>query len=124
MKWVLRDTGYRTVVGRLSIIGLLSRVLLVGWNVVMVVRVDQGIRLLEGGGSVGWTIGALAGMTGLVSLWAAGNVVFGVWALLTMPPRMLVPWEKPTGETLGERRERLRRELEDMAGEDGLTEDP
>ena len=94
-------TGYRTVKGRMGFFGWVSRVVLVifnalmiGWGVSVPGKVDEASSRVglyaedERAVATGFSIIMIIG------IWAAGTVILGIWALLTRPPRTLVPIEE------------------------------
>ena len=89
-----RDKGYRTVRGRLGAFGWASRVLLIGWNIAMLAWVVTAGGVASDASSLGEKAGAGIGIMMIVIIWVAGTVIIGIWALLTRPPKTLVPIEE------------------------------
>ena len=88
-----KKANYRTVKGKLGVFGWVSRVLLIGWNVAMLAWMIGGLGVAGDQSSVGGVIGAGIGITMIIVLWVVGTVILGIWALLTRPPKALVPVE-------------------------------
>ena len=94
-----KKAGYRTVKGKMGVFGWISRIVLVifnaimiGWVVSVPGNVDEAARRTGGF----YTESEQTAATGIsivliIVVWAAGTVILGIWALLTRPPRTLVP---------------------------------
>ena len=83
--------GYRTVKGKLGVFGWVSRVAMIVWTVVMIVWMVAAGNIASEQTTAGGALGAGIGITMIIVLWVAGTVIFGIWAMLTRPPKTLVP---------------------------------
>lgn len=88
-----RKKQFRTVKGKLSVFGWMSRIVLVAFTVIMIAWMFHGSNVASEADSVGAAIGVGIGFTMIIGIWVAGTVIFGIWALLTRPPRTLVPMD-------------------------------
>ena len=87
----MAKNGYRTVKGKMGVFGWISRIALVLWTIIMIVWLVGAGDIASDVKTAGEAIGAGIGITMIIALWMAGTVIFGIWAMLTRPPRTLVP---------------------------------
>lgn len=100
------DTGdrrpsnrYKQVKGPMGAIGIISRVLFWGWQMLMLIWFlyfsgSAGNVVSQAGSDwekAGAGIGAAIGWGIILFFWAGGSIIFGLMALLTRPPVALVP---------------------------------
>ena len=83
--------GYRTVKGRLGVIGWISRIALFGWTIVMIAWLWSAGHVASEASSTAEQVGAGIGIWMIVVIWMVGTIIFGIWALLTRPAKALVP---------------------------------
>lgn len=89
----MAKSGYRTIKGKLGVFGWISRIALIGWTVIMVAWMVHAGNVASDVTTAGGAVGAGIGIGMIIVLWVAGTVIFGIWALLTRPPKTLVPTE-------------------------------
>jgi len=83
---------YRTVKGKLGVFGWISRIVFLGFTILMVLWIFVGgSEVSQDVDNVGEAIGFGIGIVALVTIWVTGTVIFGIWVLLTRPPNALVP---------------------------------
>ena len=83
--------GYRTVKGRLGVIGWISRIALVVWTVAMIGWLWGAGDMASEATSTAEQVGVGIGIWMIIIVWMVGTVIFGIWALLTRPARTMVP---------------------------------
>ena len=85
---------YKTIRGKLGFFGWASRIALIGWTVAMLAWLVHGSNVAKDADTAGAAIGAGLGIGIIIALWVGGTVIFGIWALLTRPPKALVPQDE------------------------------
>ena len=83
--------GYKTIKGKMGVLGWISRIALIVWTVVMIVWMVGAGNIASEQTTAGGAFGAGIGITMIIVLWVAGTVIFGIWAMLTRPAKTLVP---------------------------------
>ena len=92
-----RSAGYREVRGKLSIFGWLWRLLLLGWQVLMIVwfitYTGKVAPMVEGNdaAAAGAAIGVGLSWMMILFFWAGGTVILGLFVLLTRRTKAMVP---------------------------------
>ena len=88
-----KKTKYQTIKGKLGVFGWISRIMLIVWTIAMIAWLVSAGHVASDAKTGGEEVGAAIGIGLLIGLWVAGTVIFGIWALLTRPPKTLVPIE-------------------------------
>ena len=93
-----KKSGYRTVKGKMGLFGWVSRIVLVvfnalmiGWVVSLSGNVDEAATRAGLHTEDERVVATGFSIIMIIAVWAAGTVILGIWALLTRPPRTLVP---------------------------------
>ena len=91
------DVQYREVKGKLGIFGWTWRLLLLGWQALMVAWFVQYVSIvapaIEAGGAegAGAAIGGTIGTGMIVHFWVGGTIVLGLFVILTRRTKAMVP---------------------------------
>ncbi len=92
--------GYQEIRGRLGFFGWTSRILLSGWQLLMlgwIVSYSKTVSsLVDAGGAqgAGAAIGGGIGVGFIIFIWASGTVILGIFVLLTRRSKAIVPIEE------------------------------
>ena len=92
-----KNSGYREVRGKLGFFGWLWRILLLGWQALMVAwfisYTSDVAPMVEGAGaaSAGAAIGIGISWMVILFFWVGGTVILGLFVLLTRRTKAMVP---------------------------------
>ena len=98
--------GYQEIKGKLGVFGWAWRILLLGWQALMIAWLVQYLTfvapMVEAGGApgAGAAIGGTIGVGMIIAIWVAGTIILGLFVLLTRRTKTLVPIADPDGRRL------------------------
>ena len=97
----MSNIRYREVKGKLGVFGCLSRLLLVGWQFLMlawfvsylsdVAPIVEGINQRSEAEVAGAGLGIALASGIILFFWVGGTIIFGIFALLTRRAKVMVP---------------------------------
>lgn len=98
----MKRSDYREIKGKLGVFGWISRILLLGWQALMLIWLvsytGDVAPLVEDApddfSKAGATVGIAFSWGMILFFWVGGTIILGLFALLTRRTKMLIPVER------------------------------